>query len=190
MESKTMTDLTILKRIEKYLGLVADCYADIRDMRQEEFLENLLAPYALTQLLTNIYLLYKKLPNSISSEMPIFGKQPLNRCAYIATHNYGSLNWPRVMSLCNELLSNRTQDLLQAQIKLQLVDFIAKCRGCRRHPDFCYKNGQPGVQCRCGMNLFAKDGETKDDVVEKWNKQNRRNPKRDGFDAGTSSAAS
>ena len=108
-----MKDKIIIIKIQEYVKRAKRIYELIKDMDEQEILA-LDDSFALTQFLMNIDSLFSFVSSdAIASKQIEMGIRSLKTCRNISAHDYDSLDWFKIKQLCEKLISDRTDELLQ-----------------------------------------------------------------------------
>ena len=117
-----MKDSIILHKINSYLERMRGIYQTIKNMDEQSILE-LNDSFALTQFITNIHSLSQNVSNEeIAQKLFSIGSRGLNTCRNISAHDYDSLDWAKVKSVCKKLLSDRSKDILRECMEIAKKD--------------------------------------------------------------------
>ena len=112
-----MKDKIILTKIKVYLARVENNYKKIQNLKETELLE-LDEAFSLTQFITNIHSLILNLSSEdIADKMLMITGRGLFNCRNISAHDYDSLDWSRVKTLCKRMLSEKSTNILEDCIK-------------------------------------------------------------------------
>jgi len=117
-----MKDRIIIVKIQEYVRRIKRIYELIKDLEEHEILA-LDDSFALTQFLINIDHLFSRISSDeIAGKQIEMGIRSLNTCRNISAHDYDSLDWSRVKTLCKKLISDKTDLLLQECYLLAQTD--------------------------------------------------------------------
>ena len=113
MKKNNKTDKIYIEKILRYIGDVKECF-EFYDIKGHSDLENKrLARYAITQIITNIHEIKKKLTDEVLLRLPGFDKIRLTDARNIASHDYDSLDFKIIYALCK-------RDILDGDVKNEL----------------------------------------------------------------------
>ena len=123
MKKNSNTDKICIEKILRYVGDIRECFEhyDIKSYRDLE--SKRLAQYAITQIITNIHELKKKMTDEVLSKLPEFDKIRLANARNIASHDYDSLDFEIVYRMCERrLLSDTAKNELEGVLKSYEAD--------------------------------------------------------------------
>ena len=117
MKKSEKTDKICIKKILEYIDDIKDCF-DHYSIESYKNLENKrIAQYAITQIITNIYELKKKIGDETLSKLPEFDKIRLAGARNIASHNYDRVNFEIIYDICKMLLNVKIERELKEVAK-------------------------------------------------------------------------
>ena len=116
MKQSGRVDIVCIDKILKYIWIIRNAYETFNIGNAKDLEEHDLCQLAVTQAVTNIYELYKKMREDTLSKAPSFSKIRLGLKAArnIASHEYGSLDFGIIYRLTNQLLNQTIIDELEA----------------------------------------------------------------------------
>ena len=118
MKNNSKTDKIFIEKILRYIGDIKDCFERYMIKSHMDLENERLAQYAITQIITNIHELKKKMTNEVLSKMPEFDKIRLAYARNIASHDYDSLDFEAVYRICKRrLLSENVRNELEGVLK-------------------------------------------------------------------------
>ena len=116
MKQTAKTDIIYMKKIIKYIALIGETYSKF-DINSLEDLENdEVCQLAITQAITNIYEMKKKIRSEALAQAPAFDKILLKVARNIASHDYDSLDF--------EIIYKRTVQLLKSEVSQELEAIV------------------------------------------------------------------
>jgi uncharacterized protein with HEPN domain len=106
------TDKQCVEKILKYIQNIRQAL-DHESVKSYESLEDTIsAKFAVTQLITNIYELSKHMQETSLSSLKEFGKIRLRTTRQIASHDYASIDFKLVYTICLKLIAKSVSDEL------------------------------------------------------------------------------
>ncbi|MCL1994680.1 MAG: hypothetical protein FWG63_00570 [Defluviitaleaceae bacterium] len=118
MKKNHKTDKICIEKILAYIGYVEECFRQYEIKSPEDLEDQKLAQFAITQIITNIYELKKKLTNEILLKLPEFDKIRLANARNIASHDYDSLDFETIYRLCKlRILNESVKNELEGTLK-------------------------------------------------------------------------
>ena len=102
MKKNKKTDKICVKKILHYIEDIRDCFEQYNIESYEDLNNKRLAQYALTQIITNIYELKKKMTDDFLLNLPEFNKIRLANARNIASHDYDRLDFEIIYNICKK----------------------------------------------------------------------------------------
>ena len=118
MKQTTKTDINCIKKILRYIALIAETYNKFDIKNFDDFEGDAVCQLAVTQALTNIYEIQKKIQLETMEKLTLFKslRYRLKVARNIASHDYESVNF--------EILYKTTQSLLDEQNTKELETVV------------------------------------------------------------------
>ena len=116
MKLSAKTDIECLERIMKHIGSIKKAYTAFGIETLNDFLGSDVCQLAVSQALTNVYELRKKLREETLAKMPNFQQIRLHAARNIASHDYDSLDF--------EIIYRRVNQLLREEIHTEMEDAL------------------------------------------------------------------
>ena len=104
MKKSDKTDKICIEKIQSYIGDIGNCFERYEIKSYNDLRGERLAQYAITQILTNIHEVKKKLTDEIVLKLPEFNKIKLAGARNIASHDYERLDFEIIYRRANQLL--------------------------------------------------------------------------------------
>ena len=118
MKKSDKTDKICIEKILRYIGYIQECFEHYEIKNHSDLEDKKLAQFAITQIITNIHELRKKLTDEVLLKLPEFDKIRLSNARNIASHDYDSLDFEAVYRICNRrLLSENVKNELEGVLK-------------------------------------------------------------------------
>jgi len=118
MKKSNSTDRQCLKRILRYIGDIQQIFEDADIKEFQDLKKSLMAKYATTQVLTNIYELSRKLQDTTLGGLTKFNSPILRTARQIASHNYEAIDFKSIYSLCMTLTGDTVRNELEAFLEV------------------------------------------------------------------------
>ena len=117
MKNSLAIDKQCVGKIIRYIQNIEQVLAQ-EDVKSFEALEDsVAAKFAVTQLITNIYELTKHMQTSTLDSFKEFGKIRLRTTRQIASHDYASIDFKLVYTICSRLIAKSVHEELSRFIK-------------------------------------------------------------------------
>ena len=118
MKKNSNTDKICIEKILRYVGDIRECFEhyDIKNYKDLE--SKRLAQYALTQIITNIHEMKKKMTDDVLLKLPELGKIRLANARNIASHDYDRIDFEIIYNICKkQILSDTVHNELTEVMK-------------------------------------------------------------------------
>jgi len=112
MKPTDKTDIVCINKVLKYIALIRKAYSNFNIKTLDDLEANDICQLAITQAITNIYEVKKKIRADALSRVPSFDKILLKAARNIASHDYDSLDF--------EIIYKRTLQLLKPEVSEEL----------------------------------------------------------------------
>ena len=118
MKKNDKTDKICIAKILRYIGDIKECFEFYGIKSYSDLESKRLAGYAVTQIITNIHELKKKLTDTVLLKLPEFDKIRLTNARNIASHDYDGLNFEAIYTICKRrLLNENVKNELEGVLK-------------------------------------------------------------------------
>lgn len=114
MKQEYNLDLECITKILKYTKAISDAYTMFEITNVEGLKRNHVCQLAVTQAITNIHEIKKRMSQDVLVQMPLFGKIGLKAVRNIASHDYDSLDFG--------IIFRRTRQLLASEVNKELEE--------------------------------------------------------------------
>jgi len=123
MKKSNDLDVVCLEKILKHIQTISDAYATFKINNATDLADNHICQLAITQAITNVYELRKRIQDSTLVNVPKFSrlKLGLKVARNIASHDYDSLDFGIVFKITNRLIDS------QLVIELEAAKNGVKC---------------------------------------------------------------
>lgn len=105
MKSNAETDKIYVEKIIKYIDDIKHCFEHFNISSHNDFKAERISQFAVTQIITNIYEVKKKITPETLLMLPEFDKLKIAGARNIASHDYEQVNFRIVYDICNMLMS-------------------------------------------------------------------------------------
>ena len=107
-----------VEKILKWTNAMKDIFAELKINSLEDFENNLTCQLAISQLITNVHELLKKIEDDFHKEIPLFMqlRRRIKLSRDIASHDYESLDLDIVYKLLQSLMSDEIIKELEAAL--------------------------------------------------------------------------
>ena len=118
MKKNNKTDKICIEKILGYVEHIRDCFERYNIKSHNDLENEKLAQFAITQIITNIHELKKKLTDEALLKLPEFDKIRLAGARNIASHDYDSLDFEVIYRICKRrLLSENVKNELEGVLE-------------------------------------------------------------------------
>jgi uncharacterized protein with HEPN domain len=107
MQPSTKADQIRMAKILKYITDIGECFKHFNITDHGSLKSERLSQFAVTQIITNIYELKKKLTPQVLLDIPNFDKIKLAGARNIASHDYEQINFRMIYDICVMLTSEK-----------------------------------------------------------------------------------
>jgi uncharacterized protein with HEPN domain len=98
-------DVVCINKILKYIENISDAYATFQISNADNLARNEICHLAITQIITNIYVIKLKMQDVTLDKTPLFNKIGLKAARNIASHDYDSLDFDIIYKCTCRLLN-------------------------------------------------------------------------------------
>lgn len=112
MKKSIAVDKQCITKMLKYIEEIKMIIDDGNIASFQDLKASLIHKYAVTQIITNIYELSKKMQDSTLQELKYLDMRMLRTARQIASHNYDALDFRSIFNLCSDL----ADDLLISEL--------------------------------------------------------------------------
>jgi len=107
-------DFECINKILKYIKAIGDAYDVFKIKKATDLSNNYVCQLAVTQAITNIFEVKKRMSKDVLAQAPSFNKIGLKAARNIASHDYESLDF--------DIIFRRTQQLLKFEVIAELEE--------------------------------------------------------------------
>ena len=118
MKKSYSTDIQCITKILRYVDDIQSILANDNIKSFQDLSKSLSAKYAVTQLITNVYELSRKLQDTTLQTLKNFNSPVLRKARQIASHDYDAIDFRSIYNLCMSLtgatVRNELKECLEA----------------------------------------------------------------------------
>jgi hypothetical protein len=113
MKKSADTDRQCIEKVQSYINDIGEILKADNISSADALKNTLAAKYAITQLVTNIYELSRKLQDETLNKLENFNSPVLRKARQISSHDYEAVDFRSIYNLCTQLTGKIVQDELK-----------------------------------------------------------------------------
>ena len=119
MRKSLVTDKHCVAKLLRYINDIQTIILEEEISSYQDLANSLSAKYAVTQLITNIYELSRKLQDETLRSSSSFSKIKTRTARQVASHDYSSVNFQAIFSICTQLSEAAVLNELQSFLNVE-----------------------------------------------------------------------